>query len=106
MNSLLKPATKNKVGQFLFYFLNLTAVIFFGVMFLLEVINAAQGGGFWWFLQSVLQSFVYAMIIVALARIIDLLYVQVEGKVCKKEEKKDDLPHYYADENKEEEDAE
>ena len=106
MDNLLKPATKNKAGQFLFYFFNLSALVFFGVMFLLEVINAARGGGFWWFLQSVLQSFVYALILVGLGRIVDLLYVHAEGKECKKEEKRDNLPHYYADEEKDEEEAE
>ena len=103
---LFKPTTKNKTGQFLFYFFNLSAVVFFGVMFLLEIINAAQGGGFWWFLQSVLQSVVYALILVGLGRIVDLLYAHVDGKACKKEEKKDDLPHYYADEDKDEKEAE
>ena len=104
MDNFFKPMTKNKVGQVLFYLLNITALVFVCVMFLISLINVIRGVRFLVFVQSVLQYLVYGLLLVSLARIIDLLYVQTEKK-CNRE-KKEDVTYVSVDEEKNKEESE
>ena len=104
MDNFFKPMTKNKVGQVLFYLLNITALVFVCVMFLISLINVIRGVRFLVFVQSVLQYLIYGLLLVSLARIIDLLYVQTEKK-CNRE-KKEDVTYVSVDEEKNKEESE
>ena len=85
---MLKAQSQNKVARATFYTFEIAALVVAAVYFMLAVITLAQGGGFVWFLQGLVEAAIFMFILYGLGRVIDLLYCKAECH-AKKEEKEE-----------------
>lgn len=85
---MLTPQSQNKTARATFYAFEIAALAVAAIYLVLGIISAAQGGGFLWFVQYLLEATVYLFVLYGLGRVVDLLYCKAECH-AKKEEKKE-----------------
>ena len=80
--NFLKATSKSVAGKTLFYIFEFTALAFFVIEFILAIILGANAG-FSSFLSATMNAIVYTLIIFALGKIIDLLYLKNDSNKTK-----------------------
>ena len=82
-NNIFAPCTQNKKGKILFYIFEIAAVVFFATYFIMAIVAAALGGGFFGFVQGFLEATFYLFILYGMGKVIDLLSCKHDCKADK-----------------------
>ena len=85
---MFKAQSQNRAGKATFYMFEIAALAVVAIFFILAIVNIAQGAGFAWFLQYLVEGAFYGFILFGLGRVVDLLYCKAECH-AKKEEKEE-----------------
>ena len=74
MLNLIKPTSESKSARIVFYVFEITAAVYFLVMFIVGIVDASgRFGNFGTFLSDFFNGIVYGLILYGIGRIIDLL---------------------------------
>ncbi len=79
-NNLFTPVCKNNVGKTLFYIFEISALVIGVILFILAIVTAAQAHSFGVFVSGFVTAVINLLVIYGIGKIIDLLYLKVEGK--------------------------
>ena len=84
--NFVKAYSKNTNGKVTFYIFEIAALVVLAVYFVLSIVVAAQGGGFFMFLEGLMQGIFYGFALYGIGRLIDLKLAKAD--CCEKKEEK------------------